>query len=156
MVKVLDEPGWRLHDDVVTDPSLVNLLHEARRSLDAELLAALEDRGVSGLSPGHAGALLLVDRSGTRLTELAQRAGVTKQAMMQVVDALESAALVRRVADPVDARAKIVRLTARGLRQRAAARKVAGLVETRARRRLGDRRYETLRGALEDLSAVEA
>ena len=58
-------------------------------------------------------ALLLVDRAGTRLSDLAQRATITKQAMMQLVDDLQEMGCVRRVPDPQDARAKTVRLTAK-------------------------------------------
>ena len=137
----------------MTDQPLSRMLLECFRTLDEETTAALADRGESDLSPGHASALLLVDRSGTRLTELSQRAQVTKQAMMQVVDDLESMGSVRRIPDATDARAKVVKLTAKGLRQRADARKAISAVETRARRTLGARRYDALRETLEILSA---
>ncbi|HEY1331576.1 MAG TPA: MarR family transcriptional regulator [Actinomycetota bacterium] len=130
------------------DQPLSRMLLESYRSVEEETVAALADRGELGLSPSQAAALLLVDRSGTRLTELAARAQITKQAMMQVVDDLETAGSVRRVPDPTDARAKVVRLTARGLRQRAEARKAISAVEARTRRRLGARRYDTLRETL--------
>jgi DNA-binding MarR family transcriptional regulator len=120
-----------------------------------EIERALEDRGVGELRPSQAAALLLVDRSGTRLSELAERAGITKQAMMQLVDQLESQGCLRRTPDPNDARAKVVRLTAKGLRYRARARGALHAVESRARRHLGRRRYEGLRGALQDLTARE-
>lgn len=97
--------------------------------------------------------MLLIDRSGTRLTELAQRAQVSKQAMMQLVDDLESLGSVRRARDPSDARAKMVRLTAKGLRQRAEARRAVRSVEARTRRNLGQRRYEALRAALTELAS---
>lgn len=136
---------------MAADPPLLRLLRDAARALDLEVRAALEDRGVVGLSSGHAATLMLVGRSGARLTDLAGQAGVTKQSMMQMIDGLESAGLVRRVADPEDARAKTVRLTARGLRTRAEARRAISSVEGWSRRHLGDRRYEALRGALADL-----
>jgi DNA-binding MarR family transcriptional regulator len=98
---------------------------------------------------------LLVDRAGTRLTELAHRAAITKQAMMQIVDELESLGCVRRIPDDADARAKVVRLTAKGLRHRAAARKCVQAVEMRVRRSLGERRYEALRTLLTDLTPPE-
>jgi DNA-binding MarR family transcriptional regulator len=54
-------------------------------------------------------------RTGTRLTDLAQRASMTKQAMGQIVDDLERLGYVERTPDPDDGRAKIVRFTAAGL-----------------------------------------
>jgi DNA-binding MarR family transcriptional regulator len=141
---------------VVHGPGLTRLLLEAFRSLDDEVIAALRDRGIPDLRPSQALALLLVDRTGTRLSVLAQRADVSKQAMMQLVDELAEIGCLRRTPDPADARAKIVRLTAKGLRHRAAARKAIASVESRARRRLGDRRFDALRGTLQELVAAEA
>jgi DNA-binding MarR family transcriptional regulator len=76
---------------------------------------------------------------------------MSKQGMMLLVDELETRGYVRRVPDPTDARAKVVRLTARGRRYAAEARRVAAGVEARARRELGERRYESLRSALDEL-----
>lgn len=136
----------------MTDPDLGRLLLEAHRALGAELVATLAERGYPDARPGHAVVFLHIDRrTGTRLTELARRARMTKQGMMLVVDDLEQRGYVRRVPDPEDARAKVVRLTARGRRYVAEARRSAAALEARARRDLGDRRYETLRDALEEL-----
>jgi len=139
----------------MAEPDLSHLLLSAFRALDEEIRAALRDRGISDLRPGQAAALLLVDRTGTRLTELATRAGITKQAMMQVVDELQSLGCVRRVPDPTDARAKVVRLTAKGLRHRAASRKSIQAVDARVRRGLGDRRHDALRATLAELASAE-
>src|SRR5438309_10512222 len=106
---------------IMTEPGLSRLLLEAFRAVDAEVGSALTDRGSPGLSPGHAAAMLLADRRGTRLTELAARAGIPKQAMMQVLGDLESEGYVRRQTDPRDARAKLPKLTGRGARRRAEA-----------------------------------
>jgi len=136
----------------MSEPDLSHLLLTAFRSLDAEIGRGLQDRGISDLRPSQAAALVLVDRAGTRLTELAHRAGITKQAMMQMLDDLEALGCIRRTTDEADARAKVVRLTAKGLRHRAAARKSVQAVELRVRRSLGERRYEALRATLTDLT----
>ena len=54
-------------------------------------------------------------RGGARLTDLAQSAGMTKQAMGTLVDQCEAWGMVMRDADPLDARAKRVGFTASGL-----------------------------------------
>ena len=79
---------------------------------------------------------------------------MTKQGMMLVVDDLEGHGYVRRVPDPEDGRAKVVRLTAHGRRCAAESRRVAQTLETQTRRLLGDRMYETLREALEEVAAT--
>lgn len=135
---------------------LSRLLLEAHRSLGGELLAGLSERGYEDVRPGHAALFMTIDRrTGTRLTELARRAHMTKQGMMLLVDELESRGYVRRVPDPEDARAKLVRLTARGRNYVAEARRAMAAVESRARRQLGWRRYQALRVALEELSGEE-
>jgi DNA-binding MarR family transcriptional regulator len=134
----------------VREPDLARLLLEAHRSLAVEWVAYMEERGYPGARSGHAVIALTIDRrAGTRLTELAARARMTKQGMMLLVDDLEARGLVRRVADPEDARAKIVRLTTRGRTYVAESRRALVAIEGRTRRGLGDRRYEQIRTALE-------
>jgi DNA-binding MarR family transcriptional regulator len=136
----------------MADRDLARLLLEAHRVLGAELVLDLAERGYPDARPGHAAVFLHIDRrSGTRLTELARRARMTKQGMMLLVDDLEQRGFVRRVPDTEDARAKVVRLTARGRRYVGEARRVTAALEARVRRELGDRRYEALRGTLEEL-----
>ena len=135
---------------------LTRLLLTAHRALGGELLEGLSERGYPDVRPGHAALFMTIDRrTGTRLTELAKRAMMTKQGMMLLVDDLEGRGYVRRVPDPEDGRAKVVRLTARGRRYVAEARRSLLALESRVRRQLGDRRYEQLRSSLETLIGVE-
>ncbi|TMK83007.1 MAG: winged helix DNA-binding protein [Actinobacteria bacterium] len=152
---MLDESAAAVQDRAVAEPDLSHQLLGAFRSIDQEVQRALRDRGILDIRPSQGTTLLLVDRAGTRLTELAQRAGMTKQAMMEIVDELQELGCVRRVPDPGDARAKIVRLTAKGLRHRAGTRKAVQTVEARMRRWLGDRRYDVLRAMLAEIIVAE-
>src|SRR5213593_2513128 len=139
----------------MADPDTARLLLEAHRVLSTDLVSLLDERGYPDVRAGHASVFLHIDRrSGTRLTELARRARMTKQGMMLIVDDLENRGYVRRVPDADDARAKVVRLTARGRRYVAEARRAVAALEARARRELGDRRYEALRSSLEQLIGV--
>ncbi|MEO8291513.1 MAG: MarR family winged helix-turn-helix transcriptional regulator [Actinomycetota bacterium] len=136
---------------------LGRLLLEGHRALASELVALLEERGYPDIRAGHAAVFLHIDRrAGTRLTELARRARMTKQGMMLLVDDLEGHGYVRRVADPEDGRAKVVKLTAHGRRCAAESRRAAQALETQTRRLLGDRRYDTLREALEEVAATRS
>jgi len=132
---------------------ITRLLLEARRALATALDADLAERGYPDLRPGHAALFLAVDRrSGSRITDLADQNRLTKQAMMAMVDDLEERGYVRRVPDPADARAKLVRLTAHGRRAAAECRRAIQALEQRTRRTLGDRTFDSLRDALEVLS----
>jgi len=140
----------------VQEPDLTRLLLEAHRGVAVELVANMAERGYPEARAGHAAVALSIDRrAGTRLTELAQRARMTKQGMMLLVDDMEGRGYVRRVPDPEDARAKIVRLTARGRTYVAETRRALQAVEGRIRRGLGDRRYRQLRDTLEWLAGEE-
>jgi DNA-binding MarR family transcriptional regulator len=140
----------------VQEPDLVRLVLEAHRALAEEWVANMDERGYPSARAGHAVIALTIDRrSGTRLTELAQRARMTKQGMMLLVDDLEARGLVRRVPDPDDARAKIVRLTTRGRTYVAESRRSLQAVEGRIRRALGDRRYGQMRSILEWMAGEE-
>jgi DNA-binding MarR family transcriptional regulator len=130
---------------------LNRMLLDAFRAVDRQVDAALEARGASKLSPRHATALVLIDKKGIRLTDLASRAGITKQAMMQVVNDLARFGLVTRSKDPNDARAKTVSLTAKGQKERGEASKAVSAAEQKVRRKLGPDRYEALRATLATL-----
>lgn len=68
--------------------------------------------GVVG--PAHLALFPHIPWQGIRLTKLAERVGTSKQAVGQLVDDLESAEIVVRVADPSDRRAKRIVFTAEG------------------------------------------
>ncbi|MYT32179.1 MULTISPECIES: MarR family transcriptional regulator [unclassified Streptomyces] len=69
-----------------------------------------------GITPAQARVLGLLARSGTppRMTELAERLGVVPRAVTPLIDALEAAGLVRRLADPDNRRSTLVELTDQG------------------------------------------
>jgi DNA-binding MarR family transcriptional regulator len=140
----------------MTEPDLARLLLEAHRMLAGEVVASMSERGYPDARAAHAAVALSIDRrAGTRLTELATRARMTKQGMMLLVDDLENRGFVRRVPDPEDGRAKVVRLTAKGRTYVAETRRALQAVEGRARRGLGTRRYDQLRGSLEWLAGEQ-
>jgi DNA-binding MarR family transcriptional regulator len=91
-----------------------------------EITERMEAAGYPWAPARHYPVFENIDPDGTRLTVLAGRAGITHQAMAQLVCELEERGIVERVADPVDGRARLVRLTADGRqRVRVARREIA-------------------------------
>jgi DNA-binding MarR family transcriptional regulator len=128
--------------------------NEVLSAMIQSFVALMVERGYPDLRAGHTPVFIHIDRrSGTRLTELARRARMTKQGMMLIIDDLEGRGYVRRVPDPEDGRAKVVKLTAHGRRCTAEYRRAIQALESQCRRMLGDRAYEILREALDELSA---
>ena len=92
------------------------LLWWASRAWMAEFRRRLDQAGYEDLPDGAFHHVLpFLDIKGTRITVLAQRAEISKQAVNQFVDQLEKAGYVNRTADASDGRAKIVRYVGRGL-----------------------------------------
>ncbi len=67
------------------------------------------------MSAAHVHITRHLELQGTRLTDLAQRAGMCKQAMGDLVDQCEAGGLVTRAPDARDARARLVKFTPTGL-----------------------------------------
>lgn len=157
VVKQLDRiPCSRDDGAVPPDTDIARLCLEASRALSSELADELTERGYQDVRPAYAAVFMHIDRrSGSRLTELARRSRMSKQGMMQIVDEMEQRGYVRRVPDPDDARAKIVRLTAHGRRYVAEARHVVSVIEGRIRREVGYRQFSTLRRGLESIIGIE-
>lgn len=91
---------------------------------------------------------------GSHLTELAKRAGVTKQSMGEMIDALERRGYVERVPDPTDARATLIRRTPRGWELTQLICRVVKDVQSEWARALGRERFGALMGTLRDLAVV--
>ena len=84
------------------------------RNVDVPLaLSNLAARGKLSASHVHITRHLALD--GSRLTDLAQRANLTKQAMGKLVEQCEAWGLVARLDDPRDARARRIVFTPVGL-----------------------------------------
>jgi DNA-binding MarR family transcriptional regulator len=90
------------------------LLQQLARDFERRARGRLRARGHTELLPSHQVVFNNLGRNGTRLTVLAHHAGMTKQAMGQIIDDLEQLGYVERTPDPEDGRAKIVRFTAAG------------------------------------------
>ncbi len=131
------------------------LLAEVKEIAIEELHRRLVDEGFDEIRPGHGCVFRFVDAEGSRLTDLAERSGLTKQAVGEVASDLERLGYVERVADPDDRRAKTIRLTERGWQGQAAAARIFGEIERRWAERYGAERIALLRETLEEIRARE-
>jgi DNA-binding MarR family transcriptional regulator len=96
----------------------------------------------------HIALIRNVDENGTRISEIARRAGMTKQATGQLVAEFVDLGYIRLVNDPSDGRVKIARYTAKGKRLLVAI--VAAIEETEAAvaATIGPARLATLKKTL--------
>ncbi|MGY1593116.1 MarR family winged helix-turn-helix transcriptional regulator [Geodermatophilus sp. SYSU D00708] len=124
------------------------------RAMEARILAALAAAGFDDITAAQGRVAARIGPNGTRLTDLAEQALVTKQTAGHLVDQLERAGYVRRVPDPTDARARLVQMAERGQRVVALARRVEAEVEAEWTAYLGEEVAEQLREALTRLREV--
>jgi DNA-binding MarR family transcriptional regulator len=134
--------------------ALLRLPYEA---LSREVHGGLAARGFPEIRPAHAAVFRHIAPGGSRLTALAERAGMTKQSMAYLVEGLEAAGHLRSAPDPADGRARIIRLTGKGQRVLGALLDLDAEAEARLAERIGTRRAARLRRALEHwVDAIEA
>ncbi len=129
----------------------VRLLIRAHRALSNSTAAKLEALGYENFGGAQGTLLAQLDPDGTRLTTLAERLGVTKQSVSQLVTDLEANAYVQRVPDPTDRRASLVRFTERGWNFCQDVNRVRSELETEYETALGAKTMDTLRELLEQL-----
>jgi DNA-binding MarR family transcriptional regulator len=129
------------------------LLLRASRIVNRHVVAGLQARGYSGLRSTHTTLLSNIDLAGSSVTDAAERAGITKQAMGRLAAELEKTGYVRIATDPEDARVRVLRLTARGTRLMLDSLDVMAALESRYARMIGDKRLAAI---LRGLSAFIA
>src|SRR5690348_1251164 len=93
--------------------ALLRIAHQASTERVARWLATSE---FNDIQPAHSAVIqpLWDEPAGLRITTLARGGRMTKQSMSALVEHLDRTGYVERVADPDDARATRIRLTARG------------------------------------------
>lgn len=131
-------------------PSLTEIARDFHRRALARFAAA----GHPGLQAAHTAVISHLGLEGVRLTELARRAGMTKQGMGQLVDELERLGYLERVPDPTDSRAKLVRFSRRGRRLIPQGIRIARQVQDDYARLIGRRRMQALQEALQVLQGA--
>ncbi len=127
------------------------MLRDAHTAIELAVRAELAQHGFADVTPSQFALLRNLGEDGSRPSELAAHAGVTRQAITKIVDELEQLDLVCRAPDPDDGRGVIVRYTDRG---RPAFRSPAnGRSSSSANtpRRVGAARWAQLRATLETL-----
>jgi DNA-binding MarR family transcriptional regulator len=135
---------------MITDPQtpLIALLGGLRDAIGAELHARLRELGFAEIRPAHGCVFGNIQPEGSRLTELADRSGLTKQSVGEAVADLERLGFVERVPDPGDGRAKIIGLTPHGADAMDAAREIFDDIEGRLSQELGHDNFQAFRETL--------
>jgi DNA-binding MarR family transcriptional regulator len=137
--------------------NLGRLLIRTYLSINRNLVASLGVVGHSDLRLGHVSVLSNLDlETPTPMVVIAERAGVTKQAISPIVRQLEDLGYVTTAPHPTDGRMRLVRFTARGRKVILDAQPAIDSIEGDARTVIGDDGFDHLVSLLSALLEADA
>ena len=131
--------------------SLGNLLRDPALAINEIVSERLADLGYEGFRTAHGTIGQHIADGGSRVTELAQFAQVSKPTVVYLVNDLERLGYVERVPDPADGRAKLVRMTERGAEAQRAGTEIVRQIERDWSALLGEGEFAALRDHLQRL-----
>jgi DNA-binding MarR family transcriptional regulator len=134
-------------------PNVGILLRGPFQEIVRRIAEGLVAAGFDDIRPAHTAVFQHINAEGSRLSELAERAQITKQSMGYLVDYLEEHGYLERRADPSDRRASLIFLTERGWAEVHEALRIIAEIEQEWAQRLGKQRMEQLRELLTELDA---
>jgi DNA-binding MarR family transcriptional regulator len=140
--------------DKNSPPDVARLIMRASRAQFTVMMTRLAERGFEDFPSAFTAVIPVLDDRGTRSTVLAQRMRVTKQAMSQLVRIMERRKYAEQVPDPMDARAKVVRLTKRGEAVKKALAEIREELNNKAMNALGRQQMVGLHNCLNQVVAL--
>ena len=124
------------------------LLRVPAQAIHRRIITELNAAGFDELRVPHMAVLQFPGPDGVRPGVLAERAGMSKQAMNQLLRSLEALGYIVRSAAPDEGRGRIVRLTRRGRAAYAKIHEILRDIETEWRAELGPKPFAELKGLL--------
>ena len=121
------------------------------RSFRRDLYRRAQEAGYHDIREAHLQVFGAIDWGGTRLTELAARANMTRPSMIELVDELQDLGYLERRPDPSDGRAKLIRLTRKGRRILAEALRAVEDIERGYAEAVGAEHFDVLVATLQAL-----
>ena len=133
---------------------LIGLVDMANRALMRHMVEEAHARGYPEVKPSHNAAFGTLLEAGSRATDMADRAGITRQSMGEIIRELVDLGIFEMAPDPDDRRAKLVTYTAYGRELASGGRLRLIELEQRFAEEIGEKEYETVRDFLERLPAM--
>jgi DNA-binding MarR family transcriptional regulator len=131
----------------------VSLFIPYRYSED-RIFRALQDAGFDDWTLAQCRVFQRIAPDGSRLTNLAEQAQMSKQSAGVLVDQLERFGYVRRVSDPVDGRARLIVIEQRGRRAIEVATAAVDQIHSEWKAYLGTRNFTLLHQILDQLREI--
>jgi DNA-binding MarR family transcriptional regulator len=120
------------------------LLGRLTRNFRITLYQRAQAAGYTDIREAHLQVFGNIDWTGTRLTDLAERANMTRPSMAELVDDLAKAGYLERRPDPRDGRAKLILLTRKGRGVMMQAVRAVRVIEREYAGAIGSERFEKM------------
>jgi DNA-binding MarR family transcriptional regulator len=131
-----------------------NLFRDPALAGGEALARELVRRGHTDVRPALLAVAQHIAQAGSRITDLALQAQLTKATVVRTVDELEALGYVERVPDPADGRAKLVKMTPRAHAVQQDAREIITELREEWAKALGPGEMDELEHLLRRLRAV--
>jgi len=129
----------------------IALVDRANRALQIHMVEAAHRRGHPEVKQSHNAVFATLLESGTRATDMAERAGITRQSMGEIVREMVDLGILEMRPDPDDRRAKLVTYSEHGLEFARDGYQHLIDLEKRFAEEFGEEEYELARKVLERL-----
>lgn len=138
----------------VRSKNLRQLLLRATRTVNRHVVEGLAARGYAGLRSTHTTLLSNLPLAGGTVSEAAERAGITKQAMGRLAVELEDAGYIAGTPDPRDARARVLVFTENGSRLMIDSLEIMADLERQYAERIGNDQLSSILDGLRDFTSA--
>ena len=135
-------------------PPLIALVERLNREMQADMVREAHARGYTQVKQAHNAVFGFLGAGGARASEMAMRAGITRQSMGEIIRDLVDLGILQMEPDPSDRRAKLVTYTAKGLELTEGGFQHILDQEKRFAAELGAEEYEQMRSGIESMIAL--
>ena len=94
---------------------LIRIVDLANRAMQTDMVVTARSLGWTGVTYAHNAVFSTLQVEGSRASDMAAAAGITRQSMGEIIRGLVALGLVEMQADPDDKRAKVVAYTPQGV-----------------------------------------
>jgi DNA-binding MarR family transcriptional regulator len=130
---------------------LIALVDRANRAMQSDMVREAHRQGHPEIKYAHNAVFATLSDTGARATDMAARAGITRQSMGEIIREMVSLGILEMQPDPDDGRAKLVTFTPAGLKEAQRGYQHIIDLENRFADEFGEKEYEIVRRVLERL-----
>ena len=139
------------NEPMIERKPLIAIVARAVRVLTTDMMRESHARGHTQIRPAHDPVFATLPSEGARASDMAARAGITKQSMGEAIRDMVDLGLLEMTEDPTDRRAKLVTFTDAGMEVAQDGKRHMFALEQQWKDKFGAENYEITREVLEGI-----